>query len=160
MLGQCISLITRCKLYIQNKLAAYKYIQYRMSGQKRCHEDDTGRFAVNNNSEFTQVKKTRVVVDSNYLALANTLDTRLDTLTSRIEHMLSQLNTRLGNLETTVRNLSGAVETMQVTVCDTVAMTTGIITGSEHNQIVGMETGSPMDIGTPSRANTHAPYYA
>jgi hypothetical protein len=123
-----------------------------MSGQKRFNEDDC---------EFTQIKKSRIVtVDSNYLVLANTLDTRLDTLTRRIEHILSQLNTRLGNLETTVRNLSGAVETMQVTVCDTLAMSTGLIAGVANNQPAAMDIGSPMDTGTPHRVNTHAPYYA
>ena len=123
-----------------------------MSGQKRCHEADSGRLSGHN--EFTQAKKSRVTVDSNYLALANTLDARLDTLTRRIEHMLTQLNNRLGNLESTVHTLASTIDAMQVTVCDTVAMATG-------SHINAMDTGSPMDIGTPSRGHAqYTTYYA
>lgn len=131
-----------------------------MSGQKRYHEDDNGRFA--GNSEFTQVKKTRVVVDSNYLAFANTLNTRLDTLTRKIEHVLNKLNTRLGNLETTIQNLSSAMEAMQVSVCDTVSMVMANGSGAMAigSPAIQMETGSPMDINCDNAQSMQTNYYA
>ena len=130
-----------------------------MSGQKRCHEDDSGQLTLGHR-EFIQAKKSRVLVDSNYLTLANTLDARLDTLTRRIEHMLSLLNTRLGTLEATVQNLNNAIETMQVTVCDTLSMATGsgAISMAAGSIAMTMDTSSPMDIGRDQ--SKHTTYYA
>ena len=127
-----------------------------MSGYKRCHEDSTNN-RIHGQEDFNQSKKSRVTVDSNYLALANTLDARLDTLTRRIEHMLTQLNTRLGNLEAIVHSLTNTVDSMQVTVSDSMSMVVNTIANGSPAK--AMDTGSPMDTGTPAR-HSHASYYA
>jgi hypothetical protein len=125
-----------------------------MSGYKRCHEDATSH-CIPGQEDFNQSKKSRVTVDSNYLALANILDARLDTLTRRIEHMLTQLNTRLGNLEATVHSLTNTVDAMHVTIYDSMSM----VVANTGSLVKTMDTGSPMDTGTPTR-HSHASYYA
>jgi hypothetical protein len=126
-----------------------------MSGYKRSHED-MERLS---SDDYCQSKKSRVSIDSNYLALANTLDARLDTLTRRIEHTLTQLNNRLGNLEATVQSLANALDTMHVTVCDAVSMVAcNVANGSPAK---AMDTGSPMDTSNNrSCGYSHTTYYA
>ena len=126
-----------------------------MSGYKRTH-DDTACLPSDN---FGHNKKSRVTVDSNYLALANTLDTRLDTLTRRIEHMLTQLNTRLGNLEATIHTLANTVDSMHVTVYESLSMVASTCTNG--SPVKSMDTGSPLDTGyNGCGGHIHAPYYA
>lgn len=126
------------------------------SGYKRSHEG-IERLS---SDDYCQSKKSRVNIDSNYLALANTLDTRLDTLTRRIEHMLTQLNNRLGNLEATVQSLANSLDTMQITVCDTMSIVA--CTMFNGSPVKSMDTGSPMDIinNGGDDKHSHASYYA
>ncbi len=102
--------------------------------------------------DYCQSKKSRVSIDSNYLALANTLDARLDTLTRRIEHVLTQLNNRLSSLESRIQSMANSLDAMHITICDTVAMDTG-------SPAKPMETGSPMDTEQPN-GNLILNYYA
>lgn len=126
-----------------------------MSGYKRSH-DETERLS---SDDYCQSKKSRVNIDSNYLALANTLDARLDTLTRRIDHMLTQLNTRLGNLEATVQSLANALDTMHVTLYDSLSMVSSAV--ANGSPVKSMDTGSPMDTcNNGCGGHSHAPYYA
>jgi hypothetical protein len=70
--------------------------------------------------------------------------------------MLTQLNTRLGNLEATVHALTNTVDAMHVTVYDSMSMATA---GGSGSPAKAMDTGSPMDTGTPTR-HPHITYYA
>jgi hypothetical protein len=127
-----------------------------MSGYKRSHGDIESL----SSDDYCQSKKSRVSISSNYLALANTIDARLDTLTRRIEHMLTQLNTRLGNLEAIVHTLTNTVDSMHVSISDSMSMVVNTIANGSPAK--AMDTGSPMDTGhnVSDGRHSHASYYA